>query len=108
SKMRFLSVQFEAMFGTDLWIENGRRANNMARMLAAKAGEVEGVDITRPVETNAVFATMPRHAIDALKKEFFFYVWEPERPEVRWMTSFDTTEEDVERFVASLRLAMSS
>lgn len=108
SKMRYLSVQFEAMFGTDLWIENGQRANAMARLLAEKAGAVDGVEITRPVETNAVFASMPMQAIETLKQEFFFYVWEPTRPEVRWMTSFDTTEDDVERFAAALKRAMDT
>ncbi len=107
SKMRFLSVQFEVMFGTDLWIENGRHANAMARLLAEKAGAVDGVEITRPVETNAVFATMPTQAIEKLKEEFFFYVWEPTRPEVRWMTSFDTTREDVDHFVAALQQAIT-
>jgi threonine aldolase len=108
SKMRFLSVQFEEMFGTNLWIENARHANAMARLLAEKAGAVDGVEITRPVETNAVFASLPMHAITALQESFFFYVWEPTRPEVRWMTSFDTTEDDVERFAAVLARAMSA
>ncbi|QJT10869.1 threonine aldolase family protein [Oceanidesulfovibrio marinus] len=108
SKMRYLSAQIQAMYGTDLWIENGRHANAMAQLLGQKAGAVDGVEITRPIETNAVFATMPLKVIERLREEFYFYVWEPTRPEVRWMTSFDTTEDDVETFVAALQRAVAA
>lgn len=110
SKMRFVSAQFLALFGTDLWLENARRANAMAARLARGLERYEDVTVTRPVQTNAVFARLPRQAAHALREDFFFYVWDqvsqPESPEVRWMCSFDTTDEDVDAFLTALDKAM--
>jgi len=105
SKMRFLAVQFEALFTDGLWLRSAERANRAARHLAELARGVPGVELTRPVETNAVFARLPRDWIEPLQQAARFYVWDEPRCEVRWVTSFDTTDEDVERFAAALRQA---
>ena len=109
SKMRYISAQFTALLTGDLWLQNARNANAMARILAEEATEIPGVHLTRPVETNAVFARIPARAVAALQAQYFFYVWNPEpadSPEVRWMCSFDTTEEDVRAFTVALRRAL--
>ncbi|WP_243358879.1 threonine aldolase family protein [Fundidesulfovibrio terrae] len=109
SKMRYISAQFSAMLTDGLWRDNAGSANAMARLLADLCKEVPGVTITRKVETNAVFASIPARAVAALQEQYFFYVWNPEpadAPEVRWMCSFDTTEEDVRAFAAALREAL--
>lgn len=106
SKMRFLSAQFSALFEGGLWRENASHANAMARRLAGLAQEVPGVEISRPVETNHVFARMPLAAAHKMQEDYYFYVWDPDASEVRWMTAFDTSEEDVDGFVAALREAM--
>jgi Threonine aldolase len=54
------------------------------------------------VDANAVFAILPRGSVPALQAEAFFYVWDESRDEVRLMASFDTTEDDVDRFVAAV------
>ncbi len=102
SKMRFLAAQFEALLSDDLWLRNARQANAMAARLADAVRDLGGVEITRPVETNAVFATMPAAATVALQEEFAFYVWDERTNEVRWMCSWDTTEEDVDRFAQAI------
>jgi threonine aldolase len=102
SKMRFIAAQFDALLDDELWLECATHANAMAKRLAERVGEIDGVELTRPVETNAVFATLPRRAIDALQHQFAFYVWDEARDEVRWMCSWDTTEEDVDAFVAAV------
>ena len=79
----------------------------MARLLADLAGQVPGVTITQPVEANAVFATVPRERLAALLERFFFYVWDEPRTEVRWMASFDTTEEDVRAFARHLQAVLA-
>ncbi|WP_243368170.1 threonine aldolase family protein [Fundidesulfovibrio soli] len=110
SKMRYVAAQFTTLFETGLWLTNARNANAMAALLAREAAAMPGVEITRPVQANAVFARMPSAAIDAVQKRYFFYVWNPEpaeRPEVRWMCSFDTTEADVRGFVDALREALA-
>lgn len=102
SKMRFMAAQYVALLSGGLWRECAARSNAMARLLAEKAGAVQGVDIVRPVETNGVFARIPKDAIEPLRQRHYFYTWNEEAGEVRWMTSFDTTEEDVDGFAASI------
>ena len=99
SKMRFVSAQFEALFANDLWLQNAKHANKMARLLADKIREIPQVKITQEVQANAVFAIVPKHSIAKLQGKYFFYVWNEETSEVRWMASFDTQEEDIENFV---------
>jgi threonine aldolase len=50
------------------------------------------------VESDGVFAQVPRQAIAKLQKRYFFFVWDESRSLVRWMYSFDTTERDVRLF----------
>ncbi|MGP4111823.1 threonine aldolase family protein [Streptomyces sp. 4N509B] len=106
SKMRFVSVQFEALLADGLWRRGAEHANAMAARLAAGVAAVEGVTISYPVQANAVFARLPREAADRLRKRYRFYDWDAARGEVRWMCSFDTTEDDVDGFLAALREEM--
>ncbi len=103
SKMRFLAAQFDALLSDSLWQRSAAHANAMATRLADAVGRLEGVRITRPVQANAVFAVVPPAVTRALLQQFDFYVWDEAAGEVRWMCSWDTTEEDVEAFVAALR-----
>ncbi|WSK58072.1 low specificity L-threonine aldolase [Streptomyces albidoflavus] len=106
SKMRFVSVQLEAMLAKDLWLRNARHANTMARRLAEAVETVDGVEIVHPVQANAVFARLPHDVSERLQKRFRFYFWDEQAGEVRWMCSFDTQEADVDAFVAALREEM--
>lgn len=107
SKMRFLSAQFLAWFENDLWLKNARHANRMAQYLAKKVSQIPQIQITQKVQANGVFAIVPKKFIPRLQKEFFFYVWDENTSEVRWMTSFDTTKQDVDRFVKIIRKVLS-
>jgi len=99
SKMRFVAAQFTALLAEDLWLRNAEHSNRMARALAAGLARVPRIKITRPVESNAVFALMPREAVARVRERFFFYVWDEQTSEVRLMCSFDTTEDDVRELV---------
>jgi threonine aldolase len=98
SKMRFIAVQFEALLTDDLWWRSAQHANHMARLLEAELRRIPQVKIVWKVEANGVFAQIPRHAIQKIKDRHFFYMWIEEESIVRWMCSFDTTEEDVKEF----------
>jgi len=102
SKMRYAAAQFVALLSDDLWRRNALQANTTAARLAAKAADLPGVKITRPVEANAVFAILPSAVTEPLQAEYPFYVWDENTGEVRWMTSFATTDQDVDDFVAAL------
>ena len=103
SKMRFISAQFEALFTNDLWKRNAAHANRMARILAGELGKIPAIEVTQKVEANGVFATLPKRFIQLLQQQYFFYVWNEETSEARFMTSFDTTEEDIRDFVTLVR-----
>ena len=103
SKMRYLAAQFEALLEGDLWLRNASRANAMARRLAEGIAGVPGVTLWQPVESNAVFASLDPAHIARLQRDWHFYVWDPTAHVVRWMTAFDTTEADVDEFVADIR-----
>jgi threonine aldolase len=102
SKMRFLAAQFEALLADELWRRSASHANAMALRLADAVRELPGLTVTRPVQTNAVFATLPAQATAALQDQFGFYVWDAARGEVRWMCSWDTTEDDVDVFARAV------
>ena len=103
SKMRFLAAQFEALLDGELWLRNASRANAMALRLAEGIAGVPGVELWQPVESNAVFASLDPGHIERLQREGQFYVWDPSAHVVRWMTAFNTTEADVDAFVADIK-----
>ena len=103
SKMRYISAQFDALLSGDLWRRSAGHANRMAKILASELEKIPQVKLTQAVESNGVFATIPPKYIPALQKKYFFYVWNEEISEARFMTSFDTTEEDIAKFVALVK-----
>jgi len=103
SKMRFIAAQFSALLSDDLWLENATHANRMAQLLAGQIEDIPGLKIVQKVQANAIFASLPRPAIDKLLKKYFFYIWDEEKNEVRWMTSFSTSEDDIARFVVAIK-----
>jgi len=98
SKMRFIAAQFEALLTNDLWRRSAEHANRMARVLEAELRRIPRVKIAWTVGANGVFAQIPQPAIEAIKERYFFYPWIEEECIVRWMCSFDTTEDDVKEF----------
>ena len=103
SKMRFIAAQFEALLTNDLWLKNATHANKMASKLARGVEAIPKIKITQTVQSNAVFATVPSQHIPTLQQRYPFYIWDEGRTEVRWMTSFDTTNGDVDGFVDFIR-----
>lgn len=103
SKMRFISAQFERYLSDNLWYENAKHSNEMAQLLAQQIKDIPQINITQKVEANGVFAIIPKEIIPELKQEYFFYDWDEVRSEVRWMTSFDTKEEDIIKFVELIK-----
>jgi len=99
SKMRFISAQFEALLSGDLWRRGSAHANRMAQLLGSELAKVPKIKITQPVESNGVFATIPKEYIPALQEKYFFYVWDDAISEVRLMASFDTSEDDIRDFI---------
>jgi threonine aldolase len=108
SKLRFVSAQLLALFEGDLYLRNARHANAMAQRLRAGIeagvadGSIRGVRFTRETQANGLFAILPAGVADRLRETVRFYDWDAATAEVRWMCSFDTTEEDIDAFVAAI------
>lgn len=107
SKMRFVSAQLLALLTDDLWLRNARHANGMAARLDALVRGIPGVQVVRPVQANAVFAILPADVTARLQERFRFYTWDQVTGEVRWMCSWDTTEDDVTGFAAAIAEEMA-
>lgn len=103
SKMRFVSAQFLAYFNNELWKRNASHSNRMAKLLEQEIRQIPALQLTQEVEANGVFAIVPPEIIPQLQEKYFFYMWDEHRSEVRWMTSFDTQEEDIYNFVALIK-----
>jgi threonine aldolase len=103
SKMRFISAQFEALLSGDLWRRGAAHANRMAQLLGTELSKAPKIKLTQPVESNGVFATIPKEYIPALQEKYFFYVWDESISEVRLMASFDTSEDDIRDFIAFVK-----
>jgi len=106
SKMRFIAAQFEALLTNDLWRRSADHANRMARLLEKEINLIPGVRVVWKVEANGVFVQIPRHAIEKIKQHYFFYMWIEEESIVRWMCSFDTTEDDIRKFASVVAQAV--
>jgi threonine aldolase len=106
SKMRFVAAQFDALLTDRLWLQNASHANAMALRLYHAVSGIDGVEVARPPVVNAVFAVLPPPARDRLMREFDFYEWDNASGEVRWMCSWDTTPEDIDRFAAAIATAI--
>ena len=103
SKNRFIAAQFIALLSNKLWYRLADRANKMAALLAAKVSVLPGVQITQCIDANALFVIIPEKTIQPLRDLYPFYEWDAQTHEQRWMCSFDTTEDDIEQFVNTLK-----
>jgi threonine aldolase len=112
SKMRFISAQLVALLEGDLWLRNARHANAMATRLAAAVADLPGVELPHPVEANGVFPRLPPGAAERLLEAhgdaFPFYPWPYEPGLVRWMCSWETTEDEVDAFAEAVADAVAS
>lgn len=108
SKMRFMSAQMLALFHNDLGLKSAQHSNRMAATLRRsleeriQTGAIKGLSFSAPTQANAVFALLDNAVADRIREKFRFYDWDRARGEVRWMCSFDTTEDDIASFVETI------
>ena len=106
SKMRFISIQLVAMFEGELWLKNAQHSNAMAQALFQGIKDIAGVEVNQP-QANALFPILPGQAIEPLQEVAKFYVWDHIINQVRWMCSWDTTQADVDNFVAAVKAQLA-
>lgn len=103
SKMRYMAAQMDCYLQDDLWRRNAEHSNAMAQRLYQAVKDLPGIRIVYPVEANSVFVQLARPIWTKLQEDYFFYDWIEDDNIVRWMCSFDTTQEDIDLFVAKLQ-----
>ncbi|MET0146990.1 MAG: beta-eliminating lyase-related protein [Ilumatobacteraceae bacterium] len=105
SKMRFVAAQFLALLDDGLWLRLAADANAMAARLYGAVDGLAAIDAGPPPAVNSLYPVLPTEIIEPLRRWSFFWDWDVARHQVRWMTAWDTTAEDVERFVAGVTTA---
>ena len=108
SKMRFVSAQFNALLHDDLWLTLAAHSNLMAQRLYDATSSIPAVSYDAAPVVNSVFPHLPPHLIDELRHWCFFWDWDVPTHQVRWMTAWDTTIEDVDVFAAGVRELLGS
>jgi threonine aldolase len=108
SKMRFVAAQFSALLHDDLWIRLAQHSNRMSTRLHQATAHLPGLEYDAAPQVNSVFPILPQHVIAPLQEWCFFWDWDTSRNQVRWMTSWDTTDEDVDRFAAGVQVALAA
>jgi threonine aldolase len=103
SKMRYVGAQFERFLTDNLWLRLSTHSNRMAKILEKELQNIPEVEITQKVESNMIFAIIPVEITKPLQDKYFFYVRNENKNEVRWMCSWDTTEDDILGFIAALK-----
>lgn len=98
SKTRFIAAQFLSWLDKNLYLEIAEHSHQMAKKLEAALQSFKEVEILYPVESNAVFIQFPKSWTQTLRSSSFFYIWDPETWSARLMTSFDTSDSDIENF----------
>jgi threonine aldolase len=101
SKARFIAAQFGALLRDDLWLRTAAHANAMAARLYEATRDIVRFD--RAPAVNSVFPYLPHEAIEPLREWCLFYPWDVHADQVRWMTTWDTTPDDIDRFAAGVR-----
>ena len=113
SKMRFFSAQLIALFENNaaVALENAKNANAMANRLyegvLAIAAKHPEVVVRNKAEANAVFPELSEAVATKVMADYRFYVWNQATGQVRWMCSWDTTQEDVDGILGALERALN-
>lgn len=108
SKMRFVAAQFSALLGDGLWLQLADAANRSATRLHAATKGLPGIEIGEPPAVNSLFPILPPDLIEPLRDWCFFWDWDVSRHQVRWMTAWDTTDDDIDRFVEGVTFATAN
>jgi threonine aldolase len=104
SKHRFLSAQMSAYLEGGLWLRLASHANAMAARLAAGLAAKPGVTLTHPVQANILFpewAAGTHARLQAAGAAYYDMPAPQGREAARLVTSWSTTEADVDRFLAA-------
>lgn len=81
---------FSPSYGADPWTEE-------AQKIASIIQDIPNLSLSHPVQTNQIFFTAPPSWIPLIQEKIFCYLWDQSKNEIRFITSWNTSEEDVEK-----------
>lgn len=99
SKMRYISAQFTAYLDDNVWRKNAEHANRMTAIISDCMAGLTKVNLVAEPHANMIFAEIPKSWNEILIEKYPYYVLEPEKNLIRLVTSFDTSEDDVDGFI---------
>lgn len=102
SKMRYLSAQYLRFFQEGLWMPLAKQANRKAKQIAEIVESTPHLSLSYPVQTNQVFFIAPKPWISIIQEKVFCYPWDAEKNEVRFIASWNTSEQDLENLSSVL------
>jgi threonine aldolase len=102
SKMRFISAQFTALLKDNVWEKNAKHANEKAQYLGSKLAGIQEIKISQKIETNGIWAIIPKSLAEKMQNTQFFYPWDESKDEYRIMCSFDTTRDEIDQFIDTI------
>jgi threonine aldolase len=111
SKSRFVAAQFDAYLRDGLWLDLARHANSMADRLRAGLAGAAAAREAWPTCGNEIFAAVKRDTVEQLKAAgAVFHEWDrtigvavaEDETLIRLVTSFATTADEVDTFLATL------
>jgi threonine aldolase len=108
SKMRFLAAPWVGMLRDGAWLRHATRANTQARRLHQLLAAIPGAAPLRPPEANSVFVDLPPGVADAVRARGWRFYDFIAGAGSRLMTAWDTTDADLEAFVADLREVLAA
>ncbi len=108
SKMRYLAAQFNAVLNEDLWLTMATHANDMAAELYDLVAVIDGVSAGPSPQVNSIFPTLAADMIEPLRDWCFFWDWDTSLHQVRWMTAWDTTPQDIKTFARGVAALLAN
>lgn len=102
SKMRFLSAQYIPFFKNELWRTLAKAANQRAQEIAAIIQSIPELSLSYPVQTNQIFFKAPTSWISLIQEKIYCYLWDAEENEIRFIPSWNTSEQEVQEVKAIL------
>jgi threonine aldolase len=103
--MRFVSAQFDALLADDLWVRLAGQANAAARRLFDGVSDIASLELHSPPDVNSLYPILEPAVAATLRETSFFWDWDPAAHRFRWMTAWDTQNDDVDAFVGAVRAA---
>lgn len=102
SKMRYISAQYIPFFKNDLWRTLATNANQKAKEIASVIKTIPQLSLSYRAETNQIFFTAPESWISLIQEKIACYTWDSEKNEIRFVTSWNTSKQDVENVKTAL------